>query len=88
MSVVEFRKGSRSLFHKRTFADEFNEVDFLKVKFKLNVEPEKQQTPRGIKVSKKNGILKLIQSFPPSKKTFWFDIPENNESSDLVHQFE
>ena len=87
ISVVEFKKGSRSMLHRENFAAEPIEVDFLKPKFKID-EVTKLERPRGLKRSKKEGILKLVTSFPSAKKKFWLEMPENDASVDLVHDFE
>ena len=85
--VVEFKKGSRSMWYKENFAAEPVEVDFLKPKFKID-EVTKLERPRGLKRSKKEGILKLVTSFPSAKKKFWLEMPESDASVDLVHDFE
>ena len=87
ISVVEFKKGSRSLWHKENFESEPIEVDFLKPKFKID-EVTKLEKPRGLRRTKKEGVLKLVTSFSSAKKKFWLEMPENDESVNLVHDFE
>lgn len=88
LSVVEFRKGSRSMFYQSEFEGEVKEVDFLKPKFKLDAPVVTRDQPRGIPYAKKQNILKLAQAFPAPKRRFWLDLPVNNDMADLVTDFE
>lgn len=51
--VVEFRRGSRTLFCKRSFEHDFTEVDFLKKKFDLSFNPQERVDNRGVSSRKK-----------------------------------
>ena len=87
ISEVEFKKGSRSLWYKESFDGEATEVDFLRNTFKLDDKPPHYTEHRGISKSKSDGILKLTKSFPSAKKRFWLDLPINDQSKDLVRDF-
>ena len=81
--TVMFRKGSRSFWFKTSFQDaEFKECNFLRPRFNLASPPTARESARGISTKKKEGILKLI------KHKFWADLPVNDSSRDLVHEFQ
>ena len=88
LSVVEFRKDSRAMWFKKSFEEEYNQVEFLKPKFSLDIVPPKKDKPRGISSIKRQNILKLANSFPAAKKKFWLEIPINDENVDLVEHFQ
>jgi len=88
VSVAGFRKGARSLFFKTNFDDEFQSVDFLKPKFNLSLWPAQKTQPRGIVVSKRNSIIRLLDSVSHVKKRFWLNIPTSDSVSDLVDHTE
>ena len=47
--------------------------------------PTLKYIPRGIKESKKKGIVKsLLQLMPMNRREFWQSLPINNNSVDLV----
>lgn len=67
--TAKFRKGSRFLFYKTDYEDEeYSEVDFLKPRFMETSFPPTKCSPRGIKPTKKEGILKLLNDAPNAKK--------------------
>ena len=83
---LKFQKGCRGFFYRAELDDhEECYVDFLKPSFKLENEPKKMESPRGISQAKKDGILKLV---PAIKARFWMDLPTNDSSNDLVSEFE
>lgn len=92
ISVAEFRKGSRTMFFKQGFEGDYQEVDFLKPKFRLDVTPPTKNQPRGIPGVKRQNILKLADSFASAtaaaKRKFWQEIPVNDGNVDLVEHFE
>lgn len=59
MSVIQLRRGSRSLFFKLTHADaHFTELDFFRARFELKVPSVLRPHDRGIEEAKKNDIIK------------------------------
>ena len=89
MCAVKFEKGSRNLQFKSDFSQqEWTDLDFLRPKVDVKKEPAKLDQPRGISLKKKEGIMKLLEAFPGSKKKFWLDLPINDTSADLVHNFD
>lgn len=87
MAVVQFRRGSRSLFYKKHHSDEctFVTADFLKKKSDISVLPESKTIPRGIPLSKKQQIVRnLCPLMPRSRAVFWEQLPTNDESDDLI----
>lgn len=52
--IIQFRKGSKNFFYKKSFADEtFTEVDFLKKKFDINFPDNAISEPLGLNTKKK-----------------------------------
>ena len=85
---VQFRKGSPSLFYKRSFTDvDYTEVDFLKPKFVKSGGwkefPEMRSEARGIPTLKKEGILACLKGVALEKVKWWHQIALNNNSVDL-----
>lgn len=79
---VKFVSGSRKIFFKMDFDDSYSELDFLVKKFNEGLLPDSNTSPRGIKQSKKDGILsKLV---PSNRRQFWLQLPVCDESEDLV----
>ena len=76
------------MWFKKSFEEEYNQVEFLKPKFSLDIVPPKKDKPRGISSIKRQNILKLANSFPAAKKKFWLEIPINDENVDLVEHFQ
>ncbi|XP_053626057.1 uncharacterized protein LOC128683960 [Plodia interpunctella] len=82
---VKFVNGSRNMFYKLDFDDQYKEVDFLVKKFDVKRLPETIDGPRGIKQSKRDGILtKLVPLMPTNRKQFWLNLPVSDTSEDLV----
>jgi len=77
MSVIQVRRGSRSLFYKLNHEDaEFTELDFLRAKFELKVPSLLRPHDRGIQEAKKNDIIgKLCPFMPQSRRAFWCSLP-------------
>ena len=48
ISVVEFRKDSRAMWIKHAFEGDYQEVNFLKTKFGLDITPRTNGQSRGI----------------------------------------
>ena len=68
ISVVEFRKSSRAMWIKHAFEGDYQEVNFLKTKFRLVITLRMNSQSRGIPGVKNKNILKLEDSFPAAKK--------------------
>lgn len=84
---VKFISGSRKLFFKTDFDDQFVELDFLMKRFNHRVLPAMKTTPRGIKEIKKEGIIKkLLPLMPMNRREFWIGLPTCNASPDLVSE--
>ena len=66
--MVEFRKGSRAMWIKHAFDGDYQEVNFLKTQFRLDITPRTNSQSRGIPGVKRKNILKLEDSFPAAKK--------------------
>lgn len=93
--VVQFRRGSFSLYFKECHSDDtFKVADFLKRDIKRALEkhgPEgllefglkKESSPRGISAAKKRDLLKLCRCMPAEKKKFFHDLTVNDEAVDL-----
>ena len=83
-----FTKGSRKMqYREGSCTSEPKEVDFLSPKFKLlDLGSSGQSRPRGIRPSKKDGILQLLTSsgVTPAKMRFWHDLVGNKTAADLV----
>ncbi|GFR59266.1 U-box domain-containing protein 16 [Elysia marginata] len=88
MTAVQFRRGSRFLYYKRSHDNTpFVVVDFLKKieKADIGIIPERKAVPRGIPASKKEGIVKtLCPLMPRSRAVFWEDLPTNDDVGDLI----
>ena len=85
-------KGSSSLFYKTSFKDEvYKESSFLMPRAFLRVGkhkifPDPQTQRRGISSTKKNGIIRLFdQGIPLEKRSFWRELPTNENFVDLCH---
>ena len=63
LSLTEFRKGSREMWFKQNFDEDYQDVQFLKSKFRLDPTPMKKSQPRGILSIKRLNILKLVDLF-------------------------
>ena len=85
---VRFEKDSTDLIFKLELDGEEDRVAFLKPKVDINAPIPTSEAPRGISSTKKNGILKLIQTIAPPKQKFWHDLSVNDETADLVSSFE
>ena len=83
-----FTKGSRKMqYREGSCTSELKEVDFLSPRFKLlDLGSSGQPKPRGIRPSKKDGILQLLNSsgVTPAKMRFWHDLVKNKAAADLV----
>ena len=87
VKVVKFQSGSRSMWFKNNFNGQFEEVNFLKPKFKIDVGVPVKSRPRGISTAKRQNILNLLQAAPPAKRKFWMEATINDETNDLVDNF-
>ncbi|KAI5632050.1 hypothetical protein NE865_15233 [Phthorimaea operculella] len=97
LKVVEFRRGTTSIFLKKAYDDEtFKEFSALKrsasyldidenQSHTLNLlEPLNRETePRGISSAKKQDLLKLCASMPASRRIFFENLPVNDTVQDL-----
>ena len=73
MCVFQLRRGSRNLHFKTSHADDdFQQVDFLKNAFSLDLPPKLRTEGRGIPDAKKTDIVsKLCPMMPASRRSFW-----------------
>ena len=85
---VKFSKGSRSLTYKRKFDSEEVQVEFLKKNCDVHQVIPTATVPRGVSSTKKQNLIKLAKSLPPSKVKFWHDLHVNDDNADLVACFE
>ena len=81
---AKFEKGSKQLAYCVQFGGEEEKVEFLKPTTNLSDPIPTSEAPRGINATKKRGLLKLIHSFPASKRKFWHDLVGKEENKDLV----
>lgn len=86
MVEVKFDRFSRKLLFKNTYKGDFEELDFLDDKFNVtSFSPLEHSERRGIsKEKKENIILKFDQSISEETKSFWMNLPENDNSEDLM----
>ena len=71
---------------------DFKESEFLQKSWRKellktdNMENfERKKKPRGISKDKKQEIIeKLCPHMMPNRRDFWYNLPENNESMDLI----
>ncbi|CAG9795762.1 unnamed protein product [Diatraea saccharalis] len=81
---VKFVAGSRNILYKTRFDEPFLELDFLPKNYKVIGLPEEKSVPRGIPSRKKDVIIaKLVPLMPETRRTFWYQMPVNDESIDL-----
>lgn len=86
IKVVQFRKGSTSLFYKKhIFDDIFIESAFLKNKFEVKLPAAPYLEPLGLNTKKKEKILNILCTLfdDERKKLFWIYLPSNDMSRDL-----
>ena len=76
------------MWFKQGVEGDYQEVDFLKPKFRLDITPPTTNQPRGIPGVKRQNILKLADSFSAAKRKFWLEILVNDKNDDLVEHFE
>ena len=76
------------MWFEQGFEEDYQEVDFLKPKFKLGITLPRKNQPRSIPGLKCQNMLKLVDSFPAIKKKFWLENPVNDKNDDLVEDFE
>ena len=69
-------------------SEEYEGVDFLKQKVKLDGFPAKLRQPRGVSTKKKEGILRIMSHVDPLKRKFYGDLFVNDRSEDLVTRFD
>ena len=88
ISIAEFRKDSTKLFWKTSFDGEWQDGEFLQKRFRNDclhcVHIRTKPGPRGLNAKKKEDILKkLLRLMPENRRSFWQNIPENDDSKDL-----
>ena len=84
ISAAKFQNGSRAMWFKQGVGGDYQKIDYLKPKFRLDVTPPTKNQPRGIHGVNPQNILKLADSLPAAKKKFWLEIPVNDRNDDLV----
>ena len=81
--VSFFQKGSTDMFFKSAHSDaEFRSTDFLKKKFKVQVENGKVSPPvtkyNGVNAERKKSIIaNLLSLMPENRKAFWLNMKAN-----------
>ena len=76
------------MYLKRAHKDtEYERIDFLRFKAKINELPEKCLSARGVSLNKKAGIMKIFRHVAPLKRKFYDDLVENDSAQDLVSRF-
>ena len=85
MYIVQFRTTSKKLFYGLDHhGGTLKPFDFLKKDFKFTL-PSKKSKPRGIQKAKKDKICtNLLPLMPAKHHPFWRDLPQNDESNDLL----
>ena len=82
--VAEFRKGSRNLFYSYSYTQRLKSFDFLMNVVALAV-PSRKGKPRGLNAGKKKKIVeKLALLMPHKNRVFWHELPESENSKDLL----
>ena len=76
------------MWFEQGFEGDYQEVDFLKPKFILDITLPTKHQPRGTPSAKRQNILKLADLFPAAKRKFWLEILMNDRNDDLVEHFE
>ena len=95
VSIVEFRRGSQSMFYKKTHtAEEFMEADFLKNKIKKQiaeikyVAPRKYLLPRGVPADKKRHIIEKLGPLIGARRLKFYEELVESDVVDLVDNYE
>ena len=80
ISTVEFRRGQRSMFFKKSLVDDnFSEFTFLKKGFNTSILPSCSSKDCGVNEKKKSDILqKLTPMMPMHKRAFWVSLNTAN----------
>ena len=76
------------MWFKQGFKGDYQEVDFLKPKFRLDITPPTKNQPRSILGVKRQNILKLADLFPAAKRKFWLEFLVNDRNDHVVEHFE
>ena len=84
ISAAKFQNCSSAMRFKQGVGGDYQKIDFLKPKFRLDVTPPTKNQPRGIHGMNQQNILKLADSLPAAKKKFWLEILVNDRNDDLV----
>ena len=80
MVVAHYKRGSTNMHYKSAHSDEnFKCADFLKAKFKKQVENGKVLPPmteyKGVQAERKKGIISnLLPLMPENRKAFWLNM--------------
>lgn len=85
---IKFERGLHDFFYKTDYQQPYiKSSNILKRKSEVGTFPEKKTTPRGIKESKKEQILKeLVPKMADSRKQFWINLHVNDGSEDLLEE--
>lgn len=80
LKVVQLRRGSRSMFVKKSHGEEdFIELDFLQKKFNPCIPTTLRPQDWGVEEAKKTEILKnLVPLMPPTRRFFWSSLVVRN----------
>jgi len=88
---VRFVRGSSELSYKTDFNGEEQSVKFLKksAEKSLTVLPPPRLMSRGVSSAKKAKLLeKLVTRMPENRRSFWQNLPQNENSEDLLSNVE
>ena len=88
---VRFVRGSSELLYKTDFDGQEQSVKYLKkdAEKALRVLPPPRLVSRGVSSAKKAKLLeKLVTRMPENRRSFWQNLPENENSRDLLSNVE
>lgn len=84
--VARFIKGKHCIYVSDSHdSDDFKMLNIFQKKKLFNV-PNRRTSPRGINPAKKSKIIQdLLKLMPEETHSFWRELPENNDSPDLLN---
>lgn len=91
MCEIKFHRGHNTLVYKTDFDGTETKLDFLRMKnLKIGIpSPKPNNQPKGITEERKSEIInKLVPLMPENRRTFWYNLPSNSSSVNLIDQYE
>lgn len=91
MCEVNFRRGFNTIAFKNDFEETDRVLDFLRMKnIKIGLpRPIIKTRFRGVNEDRKSEIInKLIPLMPENRRAFWYNLPCNDNSVDLINEYE